>query len=605
MIITKNQTFLNALFFISLIPANLFAQELNEEFLEGLPESVRDGIEVQNEMAQDDELEQLFRSETSVTKNKVILKKIEAELQSLKAMMDPEEMVTKDQPLDRFGNAFFSSIQSSFMPINVPNIGADYIVDVGDSFELMLTGKKSKKPSKIVVQRDGALLIPEFGKVYVAGKKLEEVDDLVSTFIAEASIGVKTYLTLTGIRDVQILLLGGVESPGIYTMSGGSSILGALNVAGGIGAQGSYRKIEHRRGGQLLQLVDLYDVFVSGRYDITQSLRSGDTIFVHAASINVPVTGGINREGIYEATPEDNLEDIIKYAGGLAESFYGFNYVTLQKTSLTESQLLNIPLSEIKNTSIEPRDSLVVPYFSSSNQSIRSATIEGMVQRPGRYYLQENETLANLIERAGGYKENAYIFGATLLRETAIEKQKQFAQMNYADTVNYIISSIGKPGGGGGGGSLDLLVEELRAQPYTGRVILDFNDPSEEVFLDHNDRVVVPRLPNVVYMFGDFKNPANITYKSKLKIKDYLEYAGGLKPSAYDELVIIDPDGTSHVYKRNLLAFSSNIDIYPGSIIYAPRDIGKLSGITYAAAVSPILSSLALSLASLNSISNN
>ena len=103
-------------------------------------------------------------------------------------------------------------------------------------------------------------------------------------------------------------------------------------------------------------------------------------------------------------------------------------------------------------------------------------------------------------------------------------------------------------------------------------------------------------------MFGDFKNPANITYTSKLKVKDYLEYAGGLKRSAYDELVIIDPDGKSHIYKTNLLSFSSNIDIYPGSIIYAPRDIGKLSSLSYVAAVSPVLSSLALTLASLNTI---
>ena len=593
------------LLLIPLISTHSLSQDLTAEFLEGLPESVREGIEVQNEIAQDDELEALFRSETSVSKNKIILKKIEDELKSLKAMIDPEELNKQNQPLERFGNTFFSSIQSSFMPINVPNLGSDYTVDVGDSFELMLTGKANKKGMKLSVQRDGSLVIPDMGKVYVAGKKLGAVDDLVSTFISEASIGIKTYLTLTGIRDVQILLLGGIESPGIYTLSGGSSILGALNVAGGVSKQGSFRKIEHRRDGKLLQTIDLYDIFVFGKYDITQTLRSGDTIFVHSTSVNIPVTGGINREGIYEATSQDSLKDIIRYAGGLGESFYGFDFVTLQKTSLTGSQLIDIPVSEIEQISIEPRDSLIVPYFSSSNQSIRSATIEGMVRRPGKYYIQENETLEDLIKRAGGYKDNAYIFGAALLRETAIEKQKQFAQMNYADTVNYIISSMGKPNGGGGGASLDLLVEELRAQPYTGRVILDFNDPSEEVFLDHNDRVVVPRLPNVVYMFGDFKNPANITYKSKLKIKDYLEYAGGLKPSAYDELVIIDPDGTSHVYKRNLLAFSSGIDIYPGSIIYAPRNIGKLSGITYAAAVSPILSALAISLASLNSISDN
>ena len=45
------------------------------------------------------------------------------------------------------------------MPINVPNIGADYIIDVGDSFDLMLTGKKSKKPQDLIVQRDGSLLL--------------------------------------------------------------------------------------------------------------------------------------------------------------------------------------------------------------------------------------------------------------------------------------------------------------------------------------------------------------------------------------------------------------------------------------------------------------
>jgi hypothetical protein len=47
-----------------------------------------------------------------------------------------------------------------------------------------------------------------------------------------------------------------------------------------------------------------------------------------------------------------------------------------------------------------------------------------------------------------------------------------------------------------------------------------------------------------------------------------------------------------------------DVDIYPGSIIYAPRDIGKLGGLTYASSLAPILSSLAISLASLNSISD-
>ena len=81
--------------------------------------------------------------------------------------------------------------------------------------------------------------------------------------------------------------------------------------------------------------------------------------------------------------------------------------------------------------------------------------------------------------------------------------------------------------------------------------------------------------------------------------------AGGLKESAYNELVIIDPDGRTQIYNKNLFSFGrGDIDIYPGSIIYAPRNISKVNGIQYAATVSPIISSVALSLASLNSISN-
>ena len=95
-------------------------------------------------------------------------------------------------------------------------------------------------------------------------------------------------------------------------------------------------------------------------------------------------------------------------------------------------------------------------------------------------------------------------------------------------------------------------------------------------------------------------------YNSSLSISDYIEMVGGVEESAFDEILIIDPDGRTHIYnQKNIFAFKSlNTEIYPGSIIYAPRDIGKLGGLTYASSLAPILSSLAISLASLNSISD-
>jgi protein involved in polysaccharide export with SLBB domain len=52
-------------------------------------------------------------------------------------------------------------------------------------------------------------------------------------------------------------MLGGSVSPGIFTLSGGSSILTAINAAGGITKHGSFRKIEHKRNGKVLSVIDL------------------------------------------------------------------------------------------------------------------------------------------------------------------------------------------------------------------------------------------------------------------------------------------------------------------------------------------------------------
>ena len=214
------------------------------------------------------------------------------------------------------------------------------------------------------------------------------------------------------------------------------------------------------------------------------------------------------------------------------------------------------------------------------------------------------------MNKAGGYRDGAYVYGAALFREDAVEKEKRFAQLNYSETINYIVSNIGRSNANVGREVLDFLAEELRSKLYTGRIITDFTinkiqDSEHDIVLFHNDRIIVPSLQKVVYMFGEFQLPTTLKYSNEMNLMDYIKSAGGLKDSAYKELVVIDPDGTANNYvvsKFSLLP--RNIPIYPGTIVYAPKDVGKLDGIQYASTVSPILSSLALTIASLNSISD-
>ena len=124
-----------------------------------------------------------------------------------------------------------------------------------------------------------------------------------------------------------------------------------------------------------------------------------------------------------------------------------------------------------------------------------------------------------------------------------------------------------------------------------------------DIRLMDDDRIFVPAIQKVVYAFGDFRSPANIKYDPRLRVSDYIKLSGGLKESSFKEIVIIDPDGKNIYNASSFSLFEKEIEIFPSSI-YAPRDIGKLTGVQYASSVAPILSSLAISLASLNSISD-
>ena len=88
---------------------------------------------------------------------------------------------------------------------------------------------------------------------------------------------------------------------------------------------------------------------------------------------------------------------------------------------------------------------------------------------------------------------------------------------------------------------------------------------------------------------------------------DYIDKSGGFtKFSSQESIFIVSPNGeTQKVHANGFKKFiSQDYDIYPGSVIYVPRDIGKIEGLNYYATIAPIFSSLALSVASLNSIND-
>ena len=97
--------------------------------------------------------------------------------------------------LKRFGSDFFDSYQSTFNPINEPNLNPEYLLDVGDQLTITILGQGnrfSNKDSKIRVSRDGSVNIRNVGQVFVAGLPLEEGVKIIKQKISDALIGAES-----------------------------------------------------------------------------------------------------------------------------------------------------------------------------------------------------------------------------------------------------------------------------------------------------------------------------------------------------------------------------------------------------------------------------
>jgi protein involved in polysaccharide export with SLBB domain len=586
------------------------SQSVNSDFLDSLPDELKEELEnEQNASKENLEMETLFNSNTSLEKTSIILKRVKTQLDLLEKRVEDEINGQSSGGLEIFGSDFFKSFATSFSAINVPNYDGSYIIDVGDTFKIGTVGVRTENID-VTVNRDGSLYFADYGKLFVAGLSLDDVEAKIQNFFKLKSIGTEVIIQLVSLRDMQVIIIGSVELPGVYTLSGGSGVLAALNAAGGVSDSGSYRKIEVTRKGKLIKSIDLYDLLVFGNTSVTDfQLRSGDVLSIKPASFHVSISGGISVPAIYEINNGETLANLIEYAGGFSQDFYGFDTFNLYRGGKIYSNYIEVDANNISSIELKPRDTVIVPSYNNDLNEAKIVEIKGRVKNPGTYFINDGDTLSVLIDRAGGYLDDAYLYGGALFRKSSITKAEKFAALDYQDIVSYVVSSIGRPNSVVNQQVLPLLQEELSSKTFEGRIITNFDlakiesDPSLDIELQDGDRIIIPTLEKVVYLFGEFNNPINASYDPTYQVDDYLRLAGGLNEASNTKMIIISPDGTTQTFTPSFLKLSRPV-IYPGTIIYSGKDVGRLDGLQFSATLAPILSSLAISLASLNSINN-
>ena len=326
----------------------------------------------------------------------------------------------------------------------------------------------------------------------------------------------------------------------------------------------------------------------------------------------VSISGGVGREAIYEIAENDTLLDLLTYAGGITASGQ-LSDVILRRNNLQTYSENKIDPSSFETTELINGDSVRVGFFKPKSQKVLTVDVRGQVNNPGIYNIEDGEKLSSLIMRAGGYKDNAFPFGGRLFRESTKRVEEQIYERIYRELISFLVSGV-QPSSQGflsGNTSLPTILAEFKEREASGRVTTEFNlsklkeNSLLDIKLESGDVIDIPVYNSEVYVFGEVLNPGSKTYNPELSPRDYLNLSGGYaRFAARDKVIVIHPNGDTFLLGEGFIFNRNNIDIYPGTIIYAPREVGKLDGINYAAVIAPIFSSLALSLASLNSIND-
>jgi len=337
-------------------------------------------------------------------------------------------MVTKKSRV--FGYDFFQNPKISFAPtINVPT-PESYIINTGDELLVEVWGAAESSTTQ-KVDNQGNIILPMAGKVHVGGLNFVEAKARINTALRKIYAGISapegsyakvyTGVSIANIRTVKVNIIGEVEAPGTYSLSALSTVINALYASGGPTENGSFRNIQVVRGGKTIAHLDIYNFLLKGSQEGNINLNDQDVIIVPPYKNQVEVIGFVKREGLYEVKEGEKLSSLVDYFGGFKSNAYK-DIMVVERIVGAKREVKEVPFSDAGKFAMQGGDKLLVHKLSDIYHNRISIT--GAVYQPGNYAYSEGMTVLDLIDKAAGVREEAYLNRAILFRSIdRVDKQ--------------------------------------------------------------------------------------------------------------------------------------------------------------------------------------
>lgn len=415
--------------------------------------------------------------------------------------------------LEQFGYDIFSSVPSTFAAVAGMPVPEDYIIGPGDTFVVQVFSGTDVQ-YRLVVTREGSLLVPEVGALQVAGLNFAETKTLLKESLERLRIGTKAIVTLSELKAIQVLMVGEVIQPGSYTVSGLSSLLNTLVSTGGIKRTGSLRNIQVKRSGQLIAVFDLYELLLKGSDSNNVYLRQGDVVFVPPIGTTVSVAGEIQRPAIYELKDESSVSDVIALSGGVLptgaksktkiERIANDDGYTLIQADLNRDggriEVLNGDLIRVLPV-LEKYDNII--------------SIGGSVTAPGSYEWRSGMRLSDVLAQPSMLRQGVDFDFGLVERENRETKRTEVQYFNLRAALEDIAAN-----------NIELLP---RDRIYVFNTHENRSQQLASIVQKLKRETTQTKLASTVDLKGAVKHPGEYPLAPNLRVLDLIELSGGLQ----------------------------------------------------------------------------
>ncbi|MFD2203545.1 SLBB domain-containing protein [Shivajiella indica] len=399
-----------------------------------------------------------------------------------------------------FGYKLFHNRNLTFNPsLNIPT-PQSYVLGGGDQLLIDVYGA-SQQSYDVRVSPEGRILIPNVGPIQVGGSTIAAATTRVKTALSKIYSGLQggnpnTFmeLRLGNIRTISVSLVGELTKPGTYTLPSFASPFNALFAAGGPNENGSFRHIQLYRDSKLLQEFDIYEFISKGEFTTPITLRDNDVIIVPPVRSRVEVMGPVRREGLFEIKSGETLNELLLFAGGFSSQAYKDRITVTRKTG-TEMKVQDVDAPNYGNFVSQDGDVYLVGEILNRFENRVQAT--GALMRPGTFELTSGMGIRDLVQRAQGLREDAFLNRATLYRTR-------------------------------GDFSLEIMPVDIKAV---------LNGEIEDIALRREDVLNIPSIYDLreefyVKISGEVNKPGAFAFGENMTVADLVLKAGGFKESA-------------------------------------------------------------------------